>query len=236
MGNFLAKALIVVSSHSNLGETGLPTGWYLSEVSHVYSPLSNAGIEVEFASPKGGIAPMDPKSLNLEDKLNKEFVDKLGLLNQGKINLQTQSLVDVKDRDYDIIYFAGGHGAMWDLKDDKYLQKIASNVYEKGGIVSSVCHGAAALVDLKLKNGDYLIKNKKVAAFSNAEESAVELTKIVPFSLEDKIKERGAIYTSTSLWQSHVEKDERLITGQNPASAHEVGKSIVDNIKSIKNK
>jgi putative intracellular protease/amidase len=216
------KILFVVSSHDKKGNTGEPTGYYLSEVSHPWEVLKNAGYEIDFVSPKGGKAPVD--GFDLTDKVNAEFWnDKV--YHQKVENTKTPA--EINPDDYVAIHFAGGHGAMWDFADNTELASIASQIYEKGGIVSAVCHGPAGLVNIKLNNGKYLVDGKKVNGFTNEEEKAVKLENIVPFSLEDKLIERGAKFEKSGLWQVHVVTDQRLITGQNPQSAKAVGEAVL---------
>src|SRR5690606_20733211 len=125
------------------------------------------------------------------------------------------------------IHYAGGHGTMWDFPDNKELAAIAARIYENNGIVSAVCHGPAGLVNVQLSNGKYLIEGKKINAFTNEEETAVKLDKVVPFLLETKLIERGAKFEKSGLWQPHVVIDQRLVTGQNPQSAKEVGMAVL---------
>jgi putative intracellular protease/amidase len=224
------RALIVVSSHDKLGNTGKQTGWYLSEVSHVYYPLIEAGYSIDFASPKGGEAAVDQKSVKLDDAENKKFVEEM------KMNktLSTVPLSKINPKLYQVIHFAGGHGAMWDFHNSSDLNDVAAEIYENGGIVSAVCHGPAALVNIKLTNGKYLVDGKEVATFTNAEEKEVGLTKVVPFLLETKLKERGAKVQTAKNWSDKVVVSERLITGQNPQSAASLGKTIVETSKKLK--
>lgn len=216
------KALIVVSSHK--------PGWYLSEVTHIYYPLTEAGYAVDFASPQGGAAPMDESSRKLDDPDNKKFLENKVLLKQID---QTKSLSQIKASEYQIIHFAGGHGAMWDFHNSETLNKLAANIYEQGGIVSAVCHGPAALVNVKLTNGDYLVKGKEVSAFTDSEEAEVKMTSVVPFLLESTLRERGAKLITGKNWQDQSVVSERLVTGQNPQSGHSVGKKIVELARSL---
>lgn len=219
----MKKALIVVTSHNQLGNTGRATGYYLSEVTPPYFALAEAGVDVTFVSPKGGKAPMDEKSRDLSDSQNRKFMENPALV--AKLE-NTLSPDQVKASDYDAIFFAGGHGTMWDFPDNEKLAQITAAIYEKGGVAGAVCHGPAALVNVKLSNGQFLVAGKMVSAFTNEEEEAVEATKIVPFLLETKLIERGAKVTKAANFQSHVVVSERLVTGQNPASAAGVGKAI----------
>ncbi|MDX1920254.1 MAG: type 1 glutamine amidotransferase domain-containing protein [Candidatus Caenarcaniphilales bacterium] len=220
------KILFVLTSHDKKGSTEQSTGFYLSEATHPHKVLTDAGYQVDFVSPKGGEAPMDGK--DLKDPINKAFLENKTYLSQVQ---NTQTPDQIKPEDYAAIYFAGGHGTMWDLPDNTQLASLASKIYENGGIVAAVCHGPAGLVNIKLSNGDYLVKGKEVSAFTNEEEEAVGLTKVVPFLLEDKLKEHGASFSKAPNFQKHVLVSERLVTGQNPASATGVGEEILKLLK-----
>ncbi len=219
------KVLIVVTSHATLGTTGKPTGYYLPEVTHPYAELIEKGIIVDIASPKGGKAPLDARSLDLQDPVNRYFWETPAT--RAKLE-NTIPLAEIKAESYNAILFAGGHGTMWDFAENEQIQKLTKEIYENDGYVAAVCHGPAALVDVKLSNGKYLVDGKNVAAFSNAEEEAAGLTNIMPFLLETELVKRGAVYSKANLWAKHVVTDRRLITGQNPASASEVGQSLAN--------
>ncbi|WP_228435810.1 type 1 glutamine amidotransferase domain-containing protein [Chryseobacterium pennipullorum] len=220
--NMKKKILFVVTSHDKKGSTGEATGYYLGEISHPWEVLHKAGYEIDFVSPKGGTPPVD--GFDLKDPVNKEFWENKEYRNKIDHSM-TPSQVNPKE--YSTIFYAGGHGAMWDFADHNELADIASEIYENGGIVAGVCHGPAGLVNIKLNNGKYLVDGKKINAFTNEEESEVKLTHIVPFLLENKLKERGAIFEKSGLWQNHVVTDQRVITGQNPQSAKSVGEAIL---------
>ncbi|MFV8259534.1 type 1 glutamine amidotransferase domain-containing protein [Bdellovibrio bacteriovorus] len=230
-GKTMKKALIVVTNHNVKGSTGQQTGWYLSEVTHVYYPLIKAGYKVEFASPKGGVATMDESSLDLKDPDNKKFVEDKKLMAQMQ---NTLAVSKVNAKDYQLIHFAGGHGAMWDFANSPDMDKLTAAIYESGGIVSAVCHGPAALVNVKLSNGEYLVKGKDVSAFTDAEENEVGLSKVVPFMLESTLRERGATMHPVKNWNSQAIVSERLVTGQNPQSGHAVAKKLVELSKTLK--
>ncbi|MEQ1506727.1 MAG: type 1 glutamine amidotransferase domain-containing protein, partial [Myxococcota bacterium] len=172
----MAHALIVVTNHGTLGATGRPTGWYLPEVSHVYWPLIEAGFTVSFASPSGGRAPMDPGSRKLDDPLNARFVAEVA----GALD-DTLAPDDVDPAEVDVVYFAGGHGTMWDFAGSPALDRLTAAVWARGGVVSSVCHGAAALVNVTLPDGAKLVAGRRVASFTDAEERAVGLDGVVPY-------------------------------------------------------
>lgn len=220
------KILFVVTSHDKKGNTGENTGYYLGEVSHPWEVLHQAGYEIDFVSPKGGTPPVD--GFDLSDPVNKEFWENKEYKSKIDNSLQPSQ---VNPSDYSAIFYAGGHGAMWDLADNTELAGIASKIYENGGIVAGVCHGPAGLVNIKLSNGKYLVDGKKINAFTNEEEAEVKLTNVVPFLLEDKLKERGAKFEKSELWQNHVVADQRVITGQNPQSAKSVGEAILKELK-----
>jgi putative intracellular protease/amidase len=218
------KALITVTSHDRLGETGKRTGWYLSEVTHLYYPLLEAGFQVDFASPRGGEAPMDEGSRKLDDPDNARFLADPSTMAGIRA---TQPLAHIEPSQYDVVHFAGGHGVMWDFPSDPDVQRIAAAIYEQGGIVAAVCHGPAALVNVLLSDGKYLVAGKEVAAFTNAEEREVGLADVVPMLLQSALEARGARVLVGPSWRSHVRVAERLVTGQNPQSAHEVAKSVL---------
>lgn len=225
------RVLIVVTSHEDLGDTGEKTGYYLPEVTHPYYALKEKGLDIVFISPKGGKAPMDEKSRDLEDAKNKQFVETPETM---RLLENTQNASDIDAKEFRAIVFTGGHGTMWDFPDDKNLQNIASTIYEDGGVVAAVCHGPAALVNIKLSDGNYLIKGKKFAAFTNDEEDEVKLSSVVPFMLVTKLIERGGKHESAPNWQPKVVVDQRLVTGQNPASAEGVGDAVAE-LLTVKN-
>ncbi len=216
------RVLFVLTSHDQLGNTGKETGFYLPEVTHPYAAFEQAGIEVEFVSPKGGKAPMI--GVDLSDPLNKAFLDAPAKV--AKVE-NTLTPAEIDPTRYDAIFYAGGHGTMWDFRDNDALAKIAAKVYEQGGVVGAVCHGPAGLVNIKRADGSYLVTGKTVSSFTNEEEAAVKLNEVVPFLLEPALIERGATHTKAPNFQSHVEVSERLVTGQNPASAKGVGEQMV---------
>jgi putative intracellular protease/amidase len=220
------KVLIVLTSHDTLGDTGKETGFYLPEVTHPLDAFTKAGLTVDFVSPKGGKAPM--VGVDLADPLNKAFLDDATQVARVE---NTLNPAQIDPAEYGAIFYAGGHGTMWDFADNRELAAIAAAIYEAGGIVGAVCHGPAALVNIKLSDGAYLVANKTVAAFTNEEEAAVGLTGIVPFLLEAKLIERGANFTKVANFQVCVVECDRLVTGQNPASAAGVGEKMVELLK-----
>jgi putative intracellular protease/amidase len=218
----MSRVLFVLTSHDTLGETGQETGFYLPEVTHPYEAFEQAGIEVDFVSPKGGKAPMI--GMDLDDPLNKEFLENPAKMAKVE-NTLTPAAVDPSQ--YSAIFYAGGHGTMWDFPHQKVLDKIAASIYDQGGVVGAVCHGPAGLINIQLADSSYLVAGKKVAAFTNEEEVAVKLNEVIPFFLGEKLTERGAVHSKGGNWQAHVEVADRLVTGQNPASAKGVGEQMV---------
>lgn len=216
------KILIVLTNHAQLGDTGRKTGFYLPELTHALEIFQQAGFEVDLASPKGGRPPMD--GVDRDDAVNRNFLDDpTWMARLGK----TTGLEDVDPSQYVAVYVPGGHGTMFDLPDDVRLQAILSSVYERGGVVSAVCHGPAALVNVKLRDGSYLVANKNISSFTNDEEAAAKLSKAMPFLLESKLTERGGQFGKALPFQPHIVTAERLVTGQNPASAQGVAKEVV---------
>ena len=224
----MKKVLCVVTSNDVKGDTGIPTGFWLSELTHPMAKLEEAGIKTDIASIKGGKPPIDKDSLDMTDEINKKYWHDEDF--QHKYN-NTFKLSDVNAENYDAIFFAGGHGVMWDFPDSEAVQRVTREIYENGGIVSAVCHGPAALVNVKLSDGSYLVKDKKLTSFTNGEEEEVQATNLVPFLLESKLIEHGANHEAAANWSNHVIVDGRLVTGQNPASAASVGEEIAKLLK-----
>lgn len=222
------KILIVVTSVGKYPNMDRATGLWLGEAVHFAAEIKDAGYEIDYVSPEGGYTPIDPQSLQAAEAIDwqwyqdKTFMNKLG---------NTKKPEDIDPEDYIAIYYAGGHGTVWDFAKNSALQKISEKIYAAGGYITSVCHGAVGLLNIHDENGDYLLKNKRATGFSNAEEKAVELDKLVPFLTEDKMRERGANYEKADeLWAPHVVTDGRLITGQNPASGAAVAEALLKKI------
>ena len=224
--------LLVLTNHAELGDTGKKTGFYLSEAAHPYKVFGDEEQLVTIASPKGGFAPIDPKSMDLDDEANKSFWEKYGNKDTENPGVPlTLPLSQTNPSEYSAIFFAGGHGAMWDFPDSEELQKLTATIYENGGAVGAVCHGPAALVNVKLSDGSHLLADKKTAVFTNSEEEAVELTEVVPFLLQTKFEEAGATVETAENFSVNAVRDGRLVTGQNPASAEKTGKLLVEAIR-----
>lgn len=215
--------LFVLTSHGTKGSTGQPTGYYLGEVTHPLAELQAAGIAVEFASIQGGEPPVD--GLNLDDATNARYWADAAFRDAVR---HTGRLGEVDASRYAGIFFAGGHGAMWDFPGHADVQRVVREIYEAGGVVAAVCHGPAALVDVTLSDGAYLVAGKNVSAFTDSEERAVQLERIVPFLLASTLEQRGAHHHAAPDWTAKVVVDGRLITGQNPQSASGVGAAMRD--------
>ncbi|QLE59029.1 type 1 glutamine amidotransferase domain-containing protein [Nostoc sp. TCL26-01] len=223
-----AKVLIVLTSHDQLGNTGNATGFYLAEVSHPVDVFNRAGFTVSYVSPKGGKAPMIGVDLN--DPINQAFLDNPENVAQVENTLRPEQIDPAQ---FDAIFYAGGHGTMWDFPNNQDIAKIAATIYEQGGVIGAVCHGPAGLVNLKLSDGTYLVAGKKISCFTDAEEEAVGLSEIVPFLLAPKLIEQGATHTKVANFQKHVVVSDRLVTGQNPASATGVAEQMVQLLTSV---
>ncbi|WP_289663654.1 type 1 glutamine amidotransferase domain-containing protein [Flavobacterium panacagri] len=213
----MKKVLFVVTSNDKLGNTGEKTGFWSEEFAAPYYELLDQGVEITIASPLGGQPPIDPKSADpasaTED--TKRFdADKVL---QEKLK-NTLKLSTVNQKDYDAVFYPGGHGPLWDLVQDQNSIALIESFYTHNKPVAFVCHAPAVLKNVKVK-GEYLVKGKKVTGFTNDEEEAVGLTKVVPFLLEDALASNGGIFSKGPNWQPYAVEDGLLITGQNPASS-----------------
>lgn len=217
------RILIAVTSHDKKGNTGDATGAYLPEITHPLAVFTRAGFAVDFVSVRGGQVPLD--GVDRKDPVNAAFLDDAAAVAKLHASAKPGAIEPGK---YAAIFFAGGHGTMWDFPDDPTLPKLAATIYDGGGVVGAVCHGPAGLVNVKLGSGQYLVAGKEVAAFTNDEERAAGLAEVVPFLLADKLVERGARHRPAPNWQKQVVTSERLVTGQNPASAAGVAEAMVE--------
>lgn len=219
------KVLMVVTSFGAV-ENGTKTGIWLEEFTTPYYLLTANGIEVTVVSPLGGKAPIDPKSI-IGDYATASVKKFLSDPAAQQVLSKTLILKDIKARDYDAIFYPGGHGPMWDLPENNSSISLIESFYRDGKPIALVCHAPAALKNVKEKNGEYLIKGKTVSGFTNSEEKAGQSTDMVPFSLEDMLKDRGAKYESGNDWEPFAVQDGLLITGQNPASAKLVAEKTI---------
>jgi putative intracellular protease/amidase len=214
----MKKILIAVTNCAKYEASERATGLWLGELVHFYIELRSPDITLDIASPRGGATPIDPASLSRmvtdgEVRAFQADATMMALLER------TRPASELRADDYDAIYYTGGHGTMWDFPDEPHFQAIARNIYERGGWVAAVCHGVAGLIGVKLGNGDYLIKGKRLTGYSDREELFGGTRKIVPYSLEARLRERGANYVRATVpFVPHALADGRLLTGQNPFS------------------
>lgn len=223
------KVLIVLTSHSELGNTGHKTGFWVEEFAAPYYVLADAGAEVTLASPKGGQPPIDPKSELPEFQTEATTRFKRDEALQQKL-AATLKLNEADASDYDAVFYPGGHGPMWDLHNDPSSIALIETFYHQHKPVAFVCHAPAALLKVKDQDGAPLVKGKEVTGFSNTEEEAVQLTNVVPFLLEDELKKLGGIYSKGQDWHSYALKDGLLITGQNPGSSEAVARILMETL------
>ncbi len=220
------KVLIVLTSHSELGNTGKKTGFWIEEFAAPYYIMHDAGVSLTLASPKGGQPPIDPKSAepSAQTEATKRFdADK----DLQQLLSNTKKLTDVSADDFDAVFYPGGHGPLWDLSNDETSIDLIQDFWKAHKPVAAVCHAPSVLLNVVDENGDFLVKGKKVTGFTNTEEEAVQLTNVVPFLLEDELKNKGGLYSKKEDWASYVVTDGLLITGQNPASSEAAAKQLI---------
>ncbi len=219
------KILMVMTSHDQLGNTGRKTGFWLEEFAAPYYVFRDAGVELTLASPKGGQPPIDPKSDELESQTPAMTRFKQDKIAQKALS-QTVKLADVKAEDFDTVFYVGGHGPMWDLVDNADSIALIESFYNSGKPIAAVCH-APGVLHLVTYKGAPIVKGKRVTGFTNGEEKAVHLTKVVPFLVEDELKRLGGLYEKAPDWESFVVVDGRLVTGQNPASSTAAARALL---------
>lgn len=223
------KILVVVTSIEKYPNMNRATGLWLGEAVHFVKKVEEAGYEVDYVSPQGGYTPIDPHSLAMADAIDWEWYQKKEFMNRLGATLKPS---EVDPDDYLAIYYAGGHGTIWDFPENEALQSMSRKIYENGGFVSSVCHGAVGLLNIKLSDGSLLVKDKEVTGFSNEEEKLAQLDMFVPFLTETELVARGAIYKKADQpWASFAVEDNRVITGQNPASGSTVADLLIAALK-----
>ena len=224
------KILMVLTSHDKLGNTGNKTGFWLEEFAAPYYVLRDAGAEITLASPKGGQPPLDPKSA--EPDAQTEATKRFDADSAAQAQLaQTVKLSEVSADDFDAVFYPGGHGPMWDLHDDADSLALLNTFAKADKPIGAVCHAPAALVNAKGKDGEALVGAKRVTGFSNSEEDGVGLSDVVPFLLEDALKEKGGVYSKGEDWGEYVLVDGLLVTGQNPASSEKTARELLTLLK-----
>jgi putative intracellular protease/amidase len=222
----MAKILVVLTSHNQLGNTGHPTGFWLEELAAPYYVFKDAGAELALASPLGGQPPLDPKSDDPDAQTEATHRFKADRAANSEL-AATARLDSLSASDFDAIFYPGGHGPLWDLVDNLVSIKLIEDFWASNKPVSAVCHAPIALVNAKDSSGEYIVKGRNVTGFANSEEEAVGLTNVVPLLVEDTMIARGAKYSKVDDWQSYTRQDGNLITGQNPASSEAVAKLVL---------
>lgn len=223
------RILVVVTSIVKYPQLKRATGLWLGEAVHFVKKLQDEAYQVDYISPQGGYTSIDPHSLEQATVLDWEWYQDKVFMNRLGATLKPNQIAI---KDYQVIYFTGGHGVMWDFPDNQELQVLTSEIYQNGGIVSAVCHGVVALLNVKLPDGSFLIKGKEITGFSNCEETLAKLDKQIPFLTEDQLMARGGLYKKApQAWESFAIQEGRLITGQNPASAAQVAELVINQLK-----
>jgi putative intracellular protease/amidase len=224
------KVLMVLTSHDQLGNTGRKTGFWLEEMAAPYYVFKEAGAQITLASPKGGRPPLDPKSndLSFQTDITRRFEKDTAAETQLS---NTVRLETVKQEDFDTVFYPGGHGPMWDLAEDKNSIKLIESFLATGKHIALVCHAPGVLRHVKTPRGKPLVEGKTVTGFTNGEEEAVGLTKVVPFLVEDELMNLGAIFSKVKNWGIHTITDGQLITGQNPASSGPTAQVLIKALK-----
>src|SRR6478609_10271790 len=223
------KILMVLTSHDQLGNTGRKTGFWLEELASPYFVFKDADTEIVLASPKGGQPPLEPESNEpaFQTDVTRRFEA------DAAANAQLASTVrldSVKQEDYDSVFYPGGHGPMWDLAEDKNSIKLLESFLAAGKTFAVVCHSSGALRHVKTPDGKLLVEGKTVTGFTDGEEEEMELTKVVPFLVENELMNLGAIFSKVKNWGVHTVKDGQLITGQNPASSGPAAKLLIETL------
>jgi putative intracellular protease/amidase len=223
------KILMVLTSHDRLGNTGRPTGFWLEEFAAPYFVFKDAGAEITLASPKGGQPPLDPKSN--EPDAQTEAIERFNRDPDAQAALfDTVPLSGINPGDFDAVFYPGGHGPMWDLAEGRDSIALIEALYAAGKPVAAVCHGPGAFRHARSPEGYPLVQGKSVTGFANSEEAAVGLTEVVPFLVEDMLRENGGKYSKAGDWQCHVVADGHLITGQNPASSEATARALLERL------
>ncbi|MGJ0479991.1 type 1 glutamine amidotransferase domain-containing protein [Pantoea agglomerans] len=220
------KILMVLTSHDELGTTGKKTGFWLEELAAPYYAFLDAGADITLASPKGGQPPLDPKSDEPDSQTDETRRFHADSTAQAAL-ATTIKLDSVNQEAFDAVFYPGGHGPLWDLANDKHSISLIEQTLQAGKPVALVCHAPGVLRDVKNADGTPLVKGKKVTGFTNSEEEGVGLTDVVPFLVEDVLKQNGGLYSRGDDWHSYTVQDGLLITGQNPGSSAETAKVLL---------
>jgi len=224
------RILMVLTSHDQLGDTGLKTGFWLEEFAAPYYVFKDAGAQIVLASPAGGQPPLDPKSDEADFQTVATARFKADAQAQAALT-STVALATVNPEDFDAVFFPGGHGPLWDLAQDADSIALIEAVYAAGRPVAAVCHAPGVLRHARSRDGSALVAGRKTTGFSNSEEGAVGLTAVVPFLVEDELKSLGSHYSRVDDWLPYVVVDGHLITGQNPASSEPAARALLDQLR-----
>ncbi|MDQ8020700.1 MAG: type 1 glutamine amidotransferase domain-containing protein [Moraxellaceae bacterium] len=221
------KVLIILTSHDRMGDSGKQTGIWSDELAVPYYGFRDAGIDVVLASPRGGVVPFDPNSLKPAGENDAE-VDRMlaDPVAQAAIR-NTVPVASVNAADFDAVFFAGGHGTMWDLPGDAGVTRAVESAWNAGKVVAAVCHGPAGLVSARGADGKSILNGRRVSGFTDSEENAVGLASVVPFALETRMRELGGLFEHGPDWQPFAVTDGKLVTGQNPASSGLVAEKVL---------
>ncbi|GGZ04700.1 type 1 glutamine amidotransferase domain-containing protein [Streptomyces poonensis] len=218
----MTRVLFVLTSHGELGDSGRPTGFHLGETAEPWRILRDAGHEVDLVSVRGGRPPMTGYDAGRPD--HDDFLkDPEG----SRLLDRARTPEEADPDDYGAVYFVGGHGAMWDFRGHPALDRLTRRIHASGGVVAAICHGPAALVDVRLPDGRHLVAGRDLTSFADAHDEARGLDGLLPFPLQRTLEERGAVYSSAPDRTPHVVVSGRLVTGQNPASARRLGERLV---------
>jgi putative intracellular protease/amidase len=210
-----------------MGDSGKPTGIWAEEIAVPYYELLDAGIDVQIASPRGGAVTMDPGSIKPAGQ-NDPAVERFLADAAAQAKLQaTHIAASVDASAFDAVFFPGGHGTMWDLPGDAGVTRAVESAYAAGKLIASVCHGAAGLVSARRPDGEPVVKGLRINSFTDAEEAAVGLADVVPFHLESRLRELGALFEGAANWQAFAVRDGQFITGQNPQSSRLVAEHVL---------
>ena len=223
------KILMVLTSHDQLGTTGHKTGFWLEEFAAPFYVFKDANADITIASPKGGQPPLDPKSdePDFQTDATRRFK---GDADAQSALANSLKLADILAADFDAVFYPGGHGPLWDLAEDRSSIALIEAMFSANKTVAAVCHAPAVFRHAKSPDGSALVEGKSMTGFSNSEEEAVQLTRIVPFLLEDELQAIGANYSKSADWYPYVITDGNLITGQNPASSEEAAQAVLTRV------
>jgi putative intracellular protease/amidase len=221
------EVAVIVTNTAQYRNWNRKTGLWLGEVTHFCDEIEARGLTFDLISPLGGICPLDPKSLS-SDSTDAKYMARPDFVRALQ---ETRAVATVDASEYAAIYYSGGHGTMWDFPDDSALQSLAAAIHQRGGIVAAVCHGVCGLLNVRDAAGASILANRQVTGFSNLEEGLLRLTARVPFSLETELRKRTPLFKRALLpFTSYVIESERVLTGQNPASARKLGKLLAERV------